>query len=1312
MPDIQFIVTVQNVNGSNKYFINEEKQLTILLDRNNTYTFVNSENISHPLKFKDGNGNEYTNITIDGNSIKLLVDDNTPSILQYYCEFHEGMGGYINIVANYEVNFSRSFNGTKYDEVRNMYEFPSSAESSAGFYNTNTKIYSLEFPDGGTISFKAAALNDSVDIRFRFEKDESPNNDYLFDTGPYKINSTELLEYNIDFPPSPPDGPKYNSMLLFIEQRDTPVIIENIQVFDTSKLVISGPAEIEIDENKLEVAKYEINKNQVTWQLSGVDANAFSISNIGKVTFKTIPDAENPIDNDKDNIYNFTVFASQLDKIVRKDITVKVNDVIDYPLNVFAKKNYKNVELSWDHPVNASISRIQKYNINIQPKKVSINNAGNDELRGDISSFDKSGEFIYVAYISQNEVLENFNNIFLEKRDLNLNLIYKYSTEYNTFNKEIKGMTVKNNNIYLTGKYDNELSQLFVLKIFDNGTSFEKNFETLINNNFSSQNEFISIELDNDDNIYTYGSWKDQTSESDNMNPIKFYEDEPTNYTIEFFDLSNYEFETWGGKVEFINVNSNSITTIEDFDYTKKYVVLDPTVQWNIRYTFNEEAIGFTLNNKTYGPKLNETNIISYPTNDVALFKFSNLGEEIWRQQVDGLGDDDYVSFNNLFIKNNRIFTALNSIDKNDNFNTKILLLEWDTSGNVIKRFTCYNSYDDIYDICLDDEFNVYASVSVQNVNKGSNKKTSYNYNYNYNYDERSNISYQVVKFKLNVDSKNLELQWNLIESAWVNHLKIVNNKLISTSPDSLKVINFNGTVEINVNLPKVIGLPFKENEEDVNVWSSLYSPSYNTFYVFGYEYKDSDSTDRDIYMYKFYNTISVDGNITNTIIPSLWYNWDEDYSYNFEVSAVHNTGEGPKGISNKFVFTRPKAVLTGDIYEGGIVGTELTDSDVDMSVLWKISEESNMKNFTYLKNINFTQNNTYIIPYENGNFVSIPKDIFGNNEQLFQLNLKINNISYKIDEIVDSDEVYYYLKLSSRFQSTDDNNFYTLTMTNNDIFTASQFPIPHDQSLVNYYIQAIITVTSDKEIYISNSQKIENVDDKTNGLLGILGKIDLDETIVADISNFTDDDGKVTFSEYQWEISTDNKNYKLINGAKSPAYKIPCSKIYYNKFFRVRVTTTDPFNNRVLHYSDPDYLSDFIGTKQIIKTTMYERLSTENKILLNNDLKSYYANILNIDKSFINISFENIDNDKISINFKIYNITKSKKQIAIILNGIISDISVTVVKMIFKYCNDIYLLKFKKLYIYNYGENKNIIDMNENQYLQLNIEGECCESC
>ena len=113
-------LTPAGIVGStdNRFFMDGKQQQTLTFERGNTY-ILNQEdesNEGHPLKLsrtKGGKwegGREYTRgVTIDGipgqgtsdtdtSYTRLVVNNNTPNTLYYYCDNHPKMGGVINVI--------------------------------------------------------------------------------------------------------------------------------------------------------------------------------------------------------------------------------------------------------------------------------------------------------------------------------------------------------------------------------------------------------------------------------------------------------------------------------------------------------------------------------------------------------------------------------------------------------------------------------------------------------------------------------------------------------------------------------------------------------------------------------------------------------------------------------------------------------------------------------------------------------------------------------------------------------------------------------------------------------------------------------------------------------------------------------------------------------------------------------------------------------------------------------------------------------------------------------------------------------------
>ena len=90
------------------FYIDGVSAPILTLKRGTTYTFDQSPNTNngHPLRFKDGDGNSYSNgVTATGTAgssgakVTLVVASNAPDDLRYYCTVHgNGMGNTISVI--------------------------------------------------------------------------------------------------------------------------------------------------------------------------------------------------------------------------------------------------------------------------------------------------------------------------------------------------------------------------------------------------------------------------------------------------------------------------------------------------------------------------------------------------------------------------------------------------------------------------------------------------------------------------------------------------------------------------------------------------------------------------------------------------------------------------------------------------------------------------------------------------------------------------------------------------------------------------------------------------------------------------------------------------------------------------------------------------------------------------------------------------------------------------------------------------------------------------------------------------------------
>ena len=132
--------------------------------------------------------------------------------------------------------------------TNDVYEFPNDAEDWAGFANTNTDLYPLTFPNGGSISFKGSAVEDT-DIKFKFEKlpyDESDDTDTepSFNTDTITISGEEEKTYTVNIESQAANT--FSSFLLYIIDRDKPVTLKDFCVVITPP---SNNVTVETSEN-------------------------------------------------------------------------------------------------------------------------------------------------------------------------------------------------------------------------------------------------------------------------------------------------------------------------------------------------------------------------------------------------------------------------------------------------------------------------------------------------------------------------------------------------------------------------------------------------------------------------------------------------------------------------------------------------------------------------------------------------------------------------------------------------------------------------------------------------------------------------------------------------------------------------------------------------------------------------------------------------------------------------------------------------------------------------------------------------------
>ena len=138
----------------------------------------------------------------------------------------------VNTDGSFDADFSGAFGGTTAEN--DVYSFPTSAETWAGWANNTGSIYPLGFPNGGTITFTASSAGVDAGIFFRFERLPYDANDPnatepSFNTAEVTVSGSEAKEYTIAIDAQDAAN-TYSSALMYFTVRDVEVTITNVKI--------------------------------------------------------------------------------------------------------------------------------------------------------------------------------------------------------------------------------------------------------------------------------------------------------------------------------------------------------------------------------------------------------------------------------------------------------------------------------------------------------------------------------------------------------------------------------------------------------------------------------------------------------------------------------------------------------------------------------------------------------------------------------------------------------------------------------------------------------------------------------------------------------------------------------------------------------------------------------------------------------------------------------------------------------------------------------------------------------------------------
>ena len=129
-------------------------------------------------------------------------------------------------------DFGGTFGGTEVDSETSVFNFPGTAEGWAGFANDNGALYPLSFPNGGYIAFSAAIPEgeSATSIRFRFERLPFPDVEPSYNSASVDITGSDAALYRLEIPAQPASN-TFSSFLLYLNDRNSPVMIKNVRVY-------------------------------------------------------------------------------------------------------------------------------------------------------------------------------------------------------------------------------------------------------------------------------------------------------------------------------------------------------------------------------------------------------------------------------------------------------------------------------------------------------------------------------------------------------------------------------------------------------------------------------------------------------------------------------------------------------------------------------------------------------------------------------------------------------------------------------------------------------------------------------------------------------------------------------------------------------------------------------------------------------------------------------------------------------------------------------------------------------------------------
>ena len=204
--------------------------------------------------------------------------------------------------------------------------------------NTTSKK-AFTYRENGTASIYTFKATDPERGNIEWSTSGADGSDFTIEDGVLKFTNPP------DFESSQGSGLDSNQYLVTVQARDDAFNSSSLPVTVTMTDVNEGPevtgsVSLTFTENQptdrvlatYTAADPEDSFTPITrWSLSGTDAGDFTIDENGQLSFRNVPDHERPADSGRDNVYNFSVRASDGSLYGYLGVTVNVQDVNEAP---------------------------------------------------------------------------------------------------------------------------------------------------------------------------------------------------------------------------------------------------------------------------------------------------------------------------------------------------------------------------------------------------------------------------------------------------------------------------------------------------------------------------------------------------------------------------------------------------------------------------------------------------------------------------------------------------------------------------------------------------------------------------------------------------------------------------------------------------------------------------------------------------------------------------------------------------------------------------------------------------------------------